>query len=87
VVGGHPGTGFQDSEFRQSWNLVPGFKNFGESWEIVPVFRDISNPGTKFQSDALARESEYWNLINLERGRIHSSFLIRTSSPEASFAK
>ena len=33
----------------------------GESWKIVPVFGDISNPGTKFQSDALARGSESWN--------------------------
>jgi len=44
VVGGHPGTGFQDWRNSESWNRVAGFKNFGESWEIVPVFGDISNP-------------------------------------------
>jgi hypothetical protein len=61
VVGGHSGTGFQNWRNSEFWNRVPGFNNLGESWEIVPVFGDISNPGTKFQSDALARGSESWN--------------------------
>jgi hypothetical protein len=87
VVGGHSGTGFQNWRNSEFWNRVPGFNNLGESWEIVPVFSDISNPGTKFQNDTLARESESWNLKNIERGRSHSSFLIRANSPEDSFEK
>ena len=55
VVGGHTGTGFQYSGFRESWNQVPVFDNFSESWEIVPLFGEIPNTGTKFQYDALAQ--------------------------------
>jgi hypothetical protein len=61
VVWSHSGTGFQNWRNSEFWNRVPGFNNLGESWEIVPVFGDISNPGTKFQSDALALGSESWN--------------------------
>jgi hypothetical protein len=62
--------------------LEPGsrIQKFCESWEIVPVFSDILNPGTKFQNDTLARGSESWNLKNMERGHIHSSFLTRANS-------
>ena len=74
VVWRHTGTRFHYSGFRENWNQVPLFDNFSEYWEIVPLFGEIPNTGTKFQYDALAQLSEYWNQKNIGEPKLRLIF-------------